>query len=492
MNLINFLRNIKLKHFFGLILLIIFQYIAYDLINEFLQHPDNSRYIYKIMTFNELKSILIITLISVDIILTLSIAYYKKYWENINNKIKSLFYILMLASIAIILLLGYLTHGEVIRILLHPIKSDVFMDFFNSIQYGMKPYSRDVIYPPLINVFYGFLGRFVLKDSPPLMYRTSQMGAMVFLIYNLFVYGLFIYALKRFINKFMPCSDKEKMFFAFIILFSTPYLFMMERCNSIIISLSSIMLFLIEYKNNNSILKQGLLLGVATSIKISPILIGILYIKDKRYKDGFLCLIIVCLLFNIPFVFTDGNIFTLLENIHKATSYFQGSIIEADGTVRAMGYGVHVNIDKFFEMIGKVISVDTSKIAFITKMIICILGTALIFTKKIDLWKIMALLISIIVLVPGFSAVYNLTYYTIPLIIFLNKTTYDKMNYIYMLLFLGIFMPIVNVNIPILHEISSNDIFKIRLSTVLESICALLMSITIIIDCIFSIKQRRN
>ena len=28
------------------------------------------------------------------------------------------------------------------------------MDFFNSIQYGRKPYTTGVIYPPLINLIY--------------------------------------------------------------------------------------------------------------------------------------------------------------------------------------------------------------------------------------------------------------------------------------------------------------------------------------------------
>lgn len=32
------------------------------------------------------------------------------------------------------------------------------MDFFNSIQYGRKPYTAGVIYPPLINLIYAIFG----------------------------------------------------------------------------------------------------------------------------------------------------------------------------------------------------------------------------------------------------------------------------------------------------------------------------------------------
>lgn len=39
--------------------------------------------------------------------------------------------------------------------------TDSFMDFFNSIQYGRKPYTAGVIYPPLINLIYAiFSGGF--------------------------------------------------------------------------------------------------------------------------------------------------------------------------------------------------------------------------------------------------------------------------------------------------------------------------------------------
>lgn len=36
--------------------------------------------------------------------------------------------------------------------------TDSFMDFFNSIQYGRKPYTAGVIYPPLINLIYAIFG----------------------------------------------------------------------------------------------------------------------------------------------------------------------------------------------------------------------------------------------------------------------------------------------------------------------------------------------
>ena len=487
---INYESLQKNKNILFLILaILLIEYMAFDYILAFFQYPENDKYIKRIMTVGELKKLIVISTISVNFLAALIFLGFKIMKSKIENKTKSIFYIIMTFFVLFIIIIGYMTHGEAIRILLHSDKNDVFMDFFNSTQYGMKPYSRDVIYPPLINLFYAFLGRFIVKDVPTFIYRTSQMGAMIFLIYNLFAYGLLTYALNRFIDRYMPCQAKEKVFFLSIMLLSTPFLFMMERGNSIILALSFIILFLLEYKENQSILKEGIFLGIAASIKISPILFGLLYIKDRRYRDGFICFVITMFVFNIPFLLTDGNIFILLENIHKATSYFQGSLVGADGTIRAIGCGAYVNIDKFMEMISRIYSKDLHVVTATIKLAIFLAGTYIILVKKIESWKIITLIISVMVLIPGFSAVYNLIYYIIPLIMFMGENSKNKVKYIYIGLFLGIFIPIINVNIPFLYQFFSNDIYKFRLSTALESLSSILLTISIIVESLF-IKEK--
>ena len=98
---------------------------------------------------------LIVVSCSFTILYFLSFAVALKYnsirWE------KCMFYGIMMYALCMTVLVGYMTHGVSVRTVLSDDPHDVLMDFFNSVQYGMKPYENKVIYPPLINVLYGLL-----------------------------------------------------------------------------------------------------------------------------------------------------------------------------------------------------------------------------------------------------------------------------------------------------------------------------------------------
>ena len=100
-----------------------------------------------------------------------------------------LFYGVMLFSIAGMLIVGFLTNGESIRSIMFFDRNDTLMDFFNSTQYGMHPYEELVIYPPLINVFYGIIGKVMGSiGTDPFTVRTSQVGMLVFGTYAIFFF----------------------------------------------------------------------------------------------------------------------------------------------------------------------------------------------------------------------------------------------------------------------------------------------------------------
>ena len=109
---------------------------------------------------------------------------------------RKIFYGVMLSAIFVMLFLGYITHGESIRSLLLNDKIDGLMDFFNSVQYGKKPYERLVIYPPLINVIYGFLGRYMfISTLDTVSARSAQMGILVYGMYAIAVYSVLLHVI---------------------------------------------------------------------------------------------------------------------------------------------------------------------------------------------------------------------------------------------------------------------------------------------------------
>lgn len=88
-------------------------------------------------------------------------------------------------------------------------------------------------------------------------------------------------------------------------------------------------------------------MGVVTALKVVPAILGVLLIKEKRWKDTIICISIGAGIFFLPFVLTDGNIFNLVENIRNTTNFYQGYYVDYDGIRRLIGQGLHINILNF-------------------------------------------------------------------------------------------------------------------------------------------------
>lgn len=459
-------------------------------IYKLLRSDYNVKYVLKLMTFKELRVLMGVYCLGSAILCGIYLSLKDTYFLFFKsyNKIRLLFFCTMLISILVMIILGYITHGEVIRSFLHIDREDVFMDYYNSIQYGRKPYSRQVIYPPLINVFYSFLGRFCLMGGmEPRLFRVNQLASITFLFYTMAAYGFLFYALKKVSSDFFSKSETNLLFF--LMLFSLPYLYLMERANSLIMVISLLILYCVLYDSYDSRYKYlaMIMLSIAASIKITPCLFGILFLRDKDISSALKCLFVGLLVFNIPFILTDGNLLVLIDNIRNTTQAFQGVVIDEFGFKHYVGNGNYVNLGNTMTILSRLLNYDFAGIGkFLNIFIFCASITITLFAKKVERWQIMALLCGVIVLCPGFSAIYNLTYYTLPLVCFLgSKPRFSKKNVFYTLLLIMVFIPIINIKIPYLQYVSWTDIYPMRLSTIVESFSILILSVAIILEILY-------
>ena len=156
-----------------------------------------------------------------------------------------LFVAILSCFLGISVLAGVLTQGEAIRSMLLPDKTDMFMDFFNSIQYGFEPYGNKVIYPPLINLFYALCGSMIPLDNVILDHavyiRDLQMGWVV--LYGVMM--LTILGISVVIWYFLR-NEKitTRILFLVVIFCSLPFVFAVERGNSLLQTL--LFLFLLQ------------------------------------------------------------------------------------------------------------------------------------------------------------------------------------------------------------------------------------------------------
>ena len=217
----------------------------------------------------------------------------------------------------------FITRGKAFNRLLFLDSSDTGMDFFHSIEYvhGRKPYERfNTLYPPLANLFFYILFRFVpawqygtwmptFEESirvrgTPIDLRVWQPTMVLFIVFvAVSVIALLILAQKCVNSK----TGIHKDLFSVSILLGYGVLYSLERGNIIIISFLCC-LFFMRYKDSKNRLLNALaivMLAIGAGLKIYPALLGIILIYDKQYKKaliavglGILSLVLPTLIFH--------------------------------------------------------------------------------------------------------------------------------------------------------------------------------------------------
>ena len=404
--------------------------------------------------------------------------------QRVKFTLNNLFILMMTISIIVFCIAGILTHGEACRSLLHPYKEDVFMDFFNSIQYGFQPYENQVIYPPFINLLYAILGKMTLIDvtHDPMKLRVTQMGAMVYLIYTLVLVTVYVFLCHSFYG-----HNKKSYLFTIVTLLSAPFLYALERGNSIILALVLVLYFLKYYKSSQKIIRylSYVALGLAVGIKITPAVFGILILRRQRLTESIIAIIIGLVTFMIPFSCLDGGIMALLHNIQYTTSIFQGisNNFPIFNSQQMTGQGVYINVQNTFRFISRILNINLYEMGTFTNVLVFSLGLIeALFVKSIRFWQLLFIITGLMILSPGFSCVYNAIFLVIPLLFLLtNNEVSRKTDFIYIIAFTGIFAPLINLKLGIFSSFMA-DSYPMVLSTALESIFILLLMVAIEIE----------
>lgn len=326
-----------------------------------------------------------------------------------------LFYVIMFVGLGAFYMAGQLTEGAVLGDVLFSNRTDTFMDFYNSIRYGYKPYEAKVIYPPLINCIFAFFSSFcdpAVLGGPKRDIANTQNGQMALVFFLL----LSILALIYIVRKTYGRNEFEKLLFCGAVLFCEPVLFSVERGNSIILCAAALAAFCFFYDSENNVVKHLALisLAVAVSIKIYVVIFGLLLIRDKRWKDALYCIIYGIVIFFLPFIFLDGSIFDLLKNITSSKGIG--------------GCSFRYNITNAAKIIGgffPALNRFRIEIVLLLAAAAIIPAVILFFDISAPKWKMLCSMSFLLICLPGFSFTYSLIFLLIPLTEFL-KSKYES------------------------------------------------------------------
>ena len=338
--------------------------------------------------------------------------------HHTTNPVATSFFTSFIILAIIFLILGIFSCGNSIQYMLFHNRQDYFMDFFNSAYYSKdSPYTFwHVIYPPLITIFYGIIGRYLgSMYSGSVEYRDSPEGLIIYAIITTIVLLVIevttIYLLK---NK----STLIKIATAICILLSYPVLFAIDRGNSIIISIAFVLIFLCLYNSENKLLRCAsyISLGCAAGIKIYPAFFAIILLREKRILDFAICAVIVIALLLVPFIWTDGNLAILMDTILSYSS----ETSKQRGAINIAGYVDYISLsDSLKTTLSMALSIAAYLISLLT----------VIFNKNLKTWEVYAIISSTIIIGPGVSAEYLFLYLVPPLVAFLqSETKYSYIN----------------------------------------------------------------
>lgn len=276
---------------------------------------------------------------------------------------------------------------------------------------------------------------------------------------------------------------KLRIVFSGCCIFSYGILFALERGNIILLCIPMIMLFLLwkdsekKYQRILSIIA----LVLAAGLKIYPAIFGVLLLTKRKWKEAVIAIVLGIVILCGPLIMSGG-----LNSILKYVSNV-GGFSESAGLGSLHGFSLQV----ITKSICHLFSIDSSSILKYVQWsayILLIAGCVLSFFVK-ENWKKIALITSLVIIVPGTSMPYISAFLLFPFTAFLNEET-GECNKVTSLLYFFLFMLIL---LPYsLPAFLTFEPFTLTTANFVRQITMLIFTVLLLSDCIYGVFIRKR
>lgn len=415
-----------------------------------------------------------------------------------NKKFKdivNLFFIItfLLASIWLIELIVDISVNEPHTLLnngvFHHRIDDTFNDFYyvNDFFLRYSPYIEcNSSYPPL---------NFIICFPFMLIQRHDKYPAFILYVitYSLFLIGIIILTVRKYK---LSLSYTIKLVVALGI--SSPFMFMIERGNYIVLTFLFVCLFLLTYDSKNRVVRElsYVWLSIAAACKFYPAVFAILLLREKRYLDLAKTALYSLLLFFLPFlVMKEGfadNFLTFLNNLRSFSSYERLSLdVSTNNMVRIFAFIFGLNY------LSSGVAIFSTIIKF-SLFVLMVVG--MIFASK--KWQVLALASLCAVVIPSTAMVHVLVFLFPAIFMFLLDRQREKLDYFFVALFILIITPLqlgyIIKPIPFSEQVIdiqniNPNYLGLTVCTFIEAISAFALALTLSVRILFqTIKEFQN
>lgn len=363
---------------------------------------------------------------------------------SFSSKINICFLFSVFISLIVFFLGNFFSEGSWLDSVLFIDIHDTGMDFFNSLftVANRKPYTEyGICYPPLSCVFFYMFykslpnnikesyidGTHINSGNDIRLNQAAMVPYLIMLIMTLLIIGIIVYHTYKG-NKY------GKIITTISLLFCSGIIYCIDRGNIVIVALLFSLIFVLGYDSKSYFIKEisYICLAIATGLKIYPVILGILLIKNKMWKESLRTVIYGLIFFFFPLIFFEGydGFKILMENtFFSKFNTDDVARMNLQSIARTIFSMFHIYEPEKMGMWGKIFTIST--------IIGCFLS---IFLK--EKWKSISLLCILIITNAGVSVVYMLSFIIIPIIFFLNAEKKKSfITFIYFILFFILIFP---------------------------------------------------
>ncbi len=295
---------------------------------------------------------------------------------------------------------------------------NLFSDYFSHIGYGMNPrevyrMSESAVFPPLAYLFYYLMGRLdpVLGVDPLNWGQIKDSGdnLLIFLMYSIFIALILTECVRMYLKN--SVSELKTLWIAMLMIGSYPYMCTsLQRGNIVALISVLIGIALLWMDSENAVKREAalILIAVAACFKVTPLLLGIWYLINRRYRELLRLILYTAVLFIVPFLFFGGyeGFISFLGNLRHTADKEEWNW----GTVRGFVYFV---TDGHVSYAHRVFLGYFGEILFLIVCILCAwIGS--------DHWRRVFFLCAVLVSYLPSNYIYTLAYLLPPTLLFLR------------------------------------------------------------------------
>ena len=290
-------------------------------------------------------------------------------------------------------------------------------DFFRHIGYSSNLkhtyyVSNDACFPPLAYLFFHLL--YLLNPIP------EEISADNWQAYAIFPYEILLFVFCAMITSFLFYEAIRRSVYCkplvitTLLLLSAPSFIAIERGNPIF-PVTVMLLWALHLRDQEEKWKRELalvLIAVAAGFKIYPAILGLLYIKEKRYREMRRLLLYGVILFFVPFAFTGG--LSGLQQFIKVLrdGHYNASFMKEWSSVRGLCRSVLTKIG-LSDSSSVLVGTAAENIFLVVSVFFAFLSD-----KK---WKTILYLTAPMSFYMPTSWCYNMVFYLLPFVMFLHE-----------------------------------------------------------------------